>query len=110
MIRTCCQQDFLDGFTPEEHQQRCTHTAADEHRAANPWRVSVAQLVRKDWPTQKEALDHADQLQTAGHWVTVLYWSDDRWQHYATFRPAESVADVLTQAENPHTEEGGPQS
>ena len=100
-LRSCCQQALLDGFTPEEHQKQCAGAPADERRAAKPWRVVVAQLVRTDWPTQKEALDHADRLQTAGHWVTVHYWSGGRWQHYATFRPAESVADALAQKETP---------
>jgi hypothetical protein len=94
-LHSSCQQDFLDGFTPEEHQKRCTCATADEHRATKSWRVSVAQLVREDWPTQKEALDHADRLQTAGHWVTVRYWSGGQWHRYATFGPTESVTGAL---------------
>lgn len=72
-LRSCCQQVVLDGFSLREHK---------------PWRVAIPQRGSTDWHTQKEALDHADECQTAGFWVTVRYWHDGRWERYGTFAPA----------------------
>ncbi|MEV0994608.1 hypothetical protein [Nonomuraea sp. NPDC050202] len=83
-----------EGDKPFLNRHIVSSTSPEDHRE-KPWRVSVSQLVRTDWATQKEALDHADQLQTAGHWVTVRYWNGGQWHRYATLSPTESVADAL---------------
>lgn len=86
----CCQQAVLDGIALHDHK---------------PWRVAIPQLGSTDWHTQKEALDHADECQTKGFWVTVRYWSEGKWERYATFAPAQQDGGLFPAPDQTH--EGG---